>query len=181
MLRPGARCDVTCDVSDTQIAEAIALGKKGIVPIVRVTAFLCDFDIFIQGPVARIAAAAQKATRQFRPFEPANVTAEMAAVVYTIEARQKECGGRVYASRIVLQPRGAEGLDDEFSRFANQASSIEPHCSTRCPRVTSMLWRSRATGRSDIGSSKQTAQRFADRHQSARRLRSGGREAIHSP
>jgi hypothetical protein len=52
-------------LTDAQIDEAITLGKKGDVPIALVGPMLGiskgDFDVFIEGPMGRIAAAAEAA------------------------------------------------------------------------------------------------------------------------
>jgi hypothetical protein len=98
-------------LTESEVAEAIELGKKGEVPVLRVTTFLGDFDVFVEGPIARVAAAAMAASRDFRPFDASNVTREMASRLYVVRARPKRYGRRVGAGRIVLQPRGAEGMD----------------------------------------------------------------------
>jgi len=99
-------------LTEQQVNDAIALGKAGTVPIVRVSKFLGDFDIFIEGPVARIAAAAADATKRYRPFDVSKVTRDLAAPNYTIYVRHSQ-GSRssVLASDIVLQPKGAKGMD----------------------------------------------------------------------
>lgn len=99
-------------LTEQQVTDAIALGKGGTIPIVRVSKFLGDFDVFIEGPVARIAAAAADATKRYRAFEVSNVTRDMAAQDFTIYVRNAQGSrGSVLASHIVLQPKGAKGMD----------------------------------------------------------------------
>lgn len=98
-------------LTEAQVSEAIALGQKGSVPIVQVGRFSAnDLDVFILGPMARIARAAAAATKQFRPFGRADVTPAMLEPVYTIEAVPTSFS-RSGANHIVLQPKGAQGMD----------------------------------------------------------------------
>jgi len=59
-------------LTEAQIDNAIALGKAGRAPIAMAGRFLGlskgDVDVFIDGPISRIASAAQQATKQLRPF-----------------------------------------------------------------------------------------------------------------
>ncbi len=96
---------------DDQIAKAIALGKAGNVPVVKVSKFGGDFDIYIAGPVARIAAAANEATKRYRPFDLTNVTPDMAAPVYSVTVHRAMSAERTMAEHIVLQPKGAQCTD----------------------------------------------------------------------
>ena len=68
-------------LSDEQIQQAIEMGRTGKLPVVQVGTILGvskgDFDVFIEGPIARIAEAASNAFRQYRPFDATNVTPEM--------------------------------------------------------------------------------------------------------
>jgi hypothetical protein len=100
-------------LSVTQIEEAIALGKNGKIPVHRVSRFLGDFDLFIDGPVARIAAAAVAATREYKPFDAAQVTSEMAEVLYRVRVEPKDDIRSRFlgVKNIVVQPRGAKGMD----------------------------------------------------------------------
>jgi hypothetical protein len=104
-------------LTDEQIDEAIALGKKGDVPIALVGRMLGiskgDFDVFIEGPMGRIAAAAEAATKQLRPFTRANVTAEMKDPVYRVLLQRSEhASGFAFAQHVVLMPKGSKNLED---------------------------------------------------------------------
>jgi hypothetical protein len=98
-------------LTDVQVVDAIALGRAGKVPTVHVSTFLGDYDVFIQGPVARIAQAAARAFREYRPFELADVPPEMKAPTYRIIIERKRYASSPPATHIVLQPRRAKGMD----------------------------------------------------------------------
>src|SRR5712691_3177420 len=98
-------------LSEEQIVEAIALGKAGNVPLVKVSKFSGDFDVYIAGPVARIAAAANEATRRYRAFDWTNVTPDMSARVYSVTVHRAMNSESTMAEHIVLQPKGAKGMD----------------------------------------------------------------------
>ena len=97
-------------LTDEQVATAIALGKAGTAPFVRVGASR-DFEVFIRGPVGRIAAVAADAVRQLRPFEPGNVTAEMRAPTFLVTVLSTRSGQYLRPSHIVLQPKDAKGVE----------------------------------------------------------------------
>ena len=97
-------------LTNEQMNDAIALGKNGKIPIVRVTSFLGDFEIYISGPIARIASAAAAATQDYRPFDVSNVTDEMKANAYYVRVKRSDIGMRE-AKRVVLQPKGAKGME----------------------------------------------------------------------
>lgn len=104
--------DLTDRLDAAEIAAAIELGKRGTVPIVKVTRILGDYDLLIAGPVARIASAAHTAERLFRPFAVENVRPENAAREFVISAHEKEHSSpRARVRRIVPQPHGATGTD----------------------------------------------------------------------
>ena len=97
-------------LTDEQVAAAIALGKSGTVPVVRVGASR-DFDVTIAGPTGRIAAAAVYAVKQFRPFEPANVTPEMRAPNFVVTVLATYNSRYLVPTRIVLQRKDAKGVE----------------------------------------------------------------------
>jgi len=106
-------------LTDQQINEAIELGRKGSVPIVQVGTVLGglvskgDFRVFIEGPVARIAAAASQAFKEYRPFNLKTVTNDMKAPVYRVSVERMPRNGAQAGAvvHIVLQPRRAKGMD----------------------------------------------------------------------
>lgn len=109
------------ELSDRQIRDAIEMGRAGNVPIVQVGAWLGvskgDFDVFIEGPIARIAAAASNAFRQYRPFDETNVTPAMREPVYRVRFRRDfdrlrdRTGPLGDVQHVVLQPRRAKGME----------------------------------------------------------------------
>lgn len=111
------------ELSDQQIREAIEMGRAGNVPIVQVGTWLGvskgDFDVFIEGPIARIAAAASRAFRRYEPFDAPNVTDAMKVPLYRVFFRRTENnrGPFVRVERIVLQPKGAKGMDGVVQPF----------------------------------------------------------------
>lgn len=103
-------------LTEQRIDEAIALGKKGDVPIALVGRMLGiskgDFDVFVEGPVGRIAAAAQRATKQLRPFTHSDVTSEMKDPLYRVALQRTEHASRLPTPRhIVLMPRKTKDLE----------------------------------------------------------------------
>ena len=70
-------------LTDQQIEEAIALGKNKSAPVARAEPGR-DFDVYIEGPIGRIAAAAEKASKERRPFDKSNVTDLMKEPVYRV-------------------------------------------------------------------------------------------------
>jgi hypothetical protein len=97
-------------LTDEQVAAAVALGQAGLAPAVHVGASR-DFDVFIRGPVGRIAAAAADAVKQFRPFEPGNVTGEMRAPNFVVTVLSAYNSRYLAPTRIVLQPKDAKGIE----------------------------------------------------------------------
>ena len=97
-------------IADEQVAAAIALGKAGTVPVVQVAASR-DFEVWITGPVGRIAGAAAKAAKELRAFEPADVTPEMKASNYVVTVLATRSGRYLAPMHVVLQPIGAKGGD----------------------------------------------------------------------
>jgi hypothetical protein len=103
-------------LTDSQLDEAIALGKTGDVPIALVGRMLGiskgDFDVFVEGPMGRIAAAAEHATKQLRPFSRADVTTEMKEPVYRVVVRRTEHASRYpMPKHIVMMPRKTKDLN----------------------------------------------------------------------
>lgn len=108
-------------LTDEQIAEAIALGKKGDVPVALAGRFLGiskgDFDVFIEGPEGRIADAAEHAFRQMRQFTEADVTPEMKEPLYLVFIQPtRDAARRPTPTHIVLMPR----------HVTDVASAIQP-------------------------------------------------------
>lgn len=103
-------------LTDEQVDEAIALGKKGDVPIIAVGRDFGvskgSFDVFIEGPIGRIATAAEQATKQLRPFTRDNVTAEMKEPLLRVILKHAEGGEYAVAQHVVLMPRKSKNLDD---------------------------------------------------------------------
>jgi len=108
-------------ISDEQVRNAIEMGRRGDVPIVQVGTILGvsrgDFNVFIEGPIARIAGAALSAFRQYKPFDSTHVTPKMKEAVYRVIFKQ-DYDSASYRSRpvgsvkhVVLQPRRAKGMD----------------------------------------------------------------------
>jgi hypothetical protein len=63
-------------LSEESVKEAIALGKScGNVPLVKISKPGGDFDVYIEGPFARIAVRAAAARQMHQPFEVSNITA----------------------------------------------------------------------------------------------------------
>ncbi len=120
LLQPAAPLG---ELSGQQIREAIELGRTGSVPIVLVGAWLGvskgDFDVFIEDPIARIAAAASRAFRRYEPFDAPNVTDAMKAPLYRVFFRRTENdrGPFVRVERVVLQPKGAKGMEGVVQPF----------------------------------------------------------------
>lgn len=110
LIRPAVAQGQT-SLTEDEIADAIALGRSGTVPILKVTRFVSDYEVQIAGPVARIAAAANDAIRRYRPFDSTNVKNDMSARVFTITVHRSSNGERTMAEHVVLQPKGAKGLD----------------------------------------------------------------------
>jgi hypothetical protein len=116
-LRKSAAIQTLEPLTEQQIEQAIELGRSGKVPIVQVGTFLGvskgDFNVWIEGPIARIAAASERAFKQYRPFDVKDVTDEMKAPLYRVIAERDERGGNraVFVQHIVLQPKGAKGTD----------------------------------------------------------------------
>jgi hypothetical protein len=120
-LAPGQIDAPTRVLSDQEIQRAIEMGRARNVPIVQVGTILGiskgDFNVFIEGPIARIAAAASSAFREYRPFEMTNVTPEMKEPVYRVIFKRDYDSSRYSrtpiggVTHVVLQPRRAKGMD----------------------------------------------------------------------
>ena len=106
-------------LTDEQVAAAIALGKSGAAPVVRVGASR-DFDVTIAGPIGRIAAAAAYAVKQFRPFEPANVTPAMRAPTFVVTVVATYNSRYLGPTRIVLQRKDAKGVEGAISPISQE-------------------------------------------------------------
>jgi hypothetical protein len=97
-------------LTDAQVAAAIALGKSGMAPAVHVGTSR-DFDVFLRGPIGRIAAVAENAANELRPFDVADVTPAMKAPTFLVTVLSTYNGQYLAPARIVLQPKGAKGAD----------------------------------------------------------------------
>jgi len=99
-------------LSNAEIDAAIELGRRAEVPAVRAGG-RGDFEVVIIGPVARIAQTAAEAFREYRPFSRDHVSADMRTLVYTVFIRRSESPRQISrVRRIVLQRRGAQGMED---------------------------------------------------------------------
>lgn len=110
-------------LSDDQVAAAIALGRQGTdlsvhVGTVGVRGTACS--VIMDGPMARIAAAAGAGFRAYRPFGADKVTADMRATTYRVRL-VRDFGDRCLAAHVVLQPVGAPGLDGVIQPIAERA------------------------------------------------------------
>jgi hypothetical protein len=97
-------------LTDDQVAQAIALGQAKTVPTVHVGASH-DFDVYIDGPVARIGKAAARAAKQLRPFEVKDVPASLRSPGYVVTVLSTANGLYLAARHIALQSKGATGAD----------------------------------------------------------------------
>src|SRR5207248_7217166 len=78
--------------------------------LVKVGSQRGDFDVFIEGPIARIAIQAAAAAQIRRPFDASMVTRQMAAPTFRIWTQYTTRGRRtVSVNRIVLQAVRATG------------------------------------------------------------------------
>jgi hypothetical protein len=108
-------------LSDQQVQEAIEIGRTRKVPIVQVGMWLGvskgDFNVFVEGPLGRVAAAASSALREYRAFEATDVTPELKENVYRVIFRRDFESSRYRSTpvgevkHVVLQPRRAKGMD----------------------------------------------------------------------
>jgi hypothetical protein len=96
-----------------QVKEAIALGRAcGDVPIAKIGAKRGDFNVFIEGPFARIALHAAAARQMHQPFDVSNVRGDVASPDYRIWAQYVLEGRRtVSVDRAVLQAIDNEGIN----------------------------------------------------------------------
>src|SRR5437868_11372197 len=108
LIAPAAQPQLT----DAQIKDAIALGRscREIPLLMKVGSQRGDFDVFIEGPIARIAIQAAAAAQIRRPFDASMVTRQMAAPTFRIWTQYTTRGRRtVSVNRIVLQAVRATG------------------------------------------------------------------------
>jgi hypothetical protein len=111
-------CSVTLAVAgqepltEAQVKEAVAIGKDcSNVPLVRVGAVRGDFNVFIEGPFARIAIHAAAARQMHQRFDASKVTGDVAARDYRVWAQYTLRGRRtVSVNHVVLQPNGKSGM-----------------------------------------------------------------------
>jgi hypothetical protein len=103
-------------LSDDQVAQAIGLGQKGTDLSVRVGTFstrsaTTTCAVIIDGPMARIAAAAASAARVYRPFTAGNVTPDIRARTFVVTVHADRGAVSCGVRHIVLQLVGAPGLE----------------------------------------------------------------------
>jgi hypothetical protein len=100
-------------LTDTQVKEAVALGRAcGDVPIAKVGAKGGDFNVFIEGPFARIALHAAAARQMHQPFDVSKLRGDVAAPDYRIWAQYVLEGRRtVSIDRVVLQGTDNKGMN----------------------------------------------------------------------
>lgn len=110
-------------LTDTQVKEAIALGRAcGDVPIAKIGAKGGDFNVFIEGPFARVALHAAAARQMHQPFDVSKVRGDVASRDYRIWAQYVLDGRRtVSVERVVLQ-----GIDDNGRSAVIQPARDRP-------------------------------------------------------
>ena len=82
-------------LTDEEVSTAIRLGQQGKLFSVRVGGILdrgTYCDVIIEGPVARVSAAAALAFSRYRPFAAQNVTGDMKATTYAVTLRLPPSG-----------------------------------------------------------------------------------------
>jgi hypothetical protein len=102
-------------LTDDEVSTAIRLGQQGKDLSVRVgsiSARSTYCDVIVDGPMARVSAAAATAFKQYRPFTAEKVTADVKATTYRVTLRSPrnetpEC----LSGHIVLQPAGLSGME----------------------------------------------------------------------
>lgn len=108
-------------LTDVQIQAAIDLGRTGEVPTVKLSSFLGDFDVLIEGPVSRIAASASTATRQYKPFSIRDVTPEMRAPHLLVSLQQRaDSRFRGGVQNIVLELKGSTSIEAAIQPLKQQ-------------------------------------------------------------
>ena len=109
-------------LTDTEIRDVVALGTScGEVPLVKVTDPRGDFDVFIEGPVARVAIQAAAAAQMRRPFDASMVTPEMTEPTFRVWLQYTLYGRRtISVDDVVLQPAGRNGARDAMRPFRQQ-------------------------------------------------------------
>jgi len=130
-------------LSPAAVQEAIALGKScGDVPIMRVTKPGGDFVVFIESPFARIAAHAAAARQMHQPFEPANITADIAAPDYGVWLQYAPSGRRTLtANRVVLQSRSEAAADRVIKPMRDRRSQLTVGAIPAHGIITDVRWR----------------------------------------
>jgi len=112
-------------LTDEEVATAIRLGQEGKDLSVRVGTISgrsMSCEVIMQGPLARVSAAAAGAFREYRPFTAANVTSDMKATTYRV--RLLTC----VRAHVVLQPAGSSGMEGVIQPLReNDESAIFDH------------------------------------------------------
>lgn len=106
-------------LTDDEVATAIRLGQQGKDLTVRVGTISgrhTACGVIVQGPIARVSAAASEAFREYRPFTADNVTSDMKAATYHVTLRACMPG------HIVLQPADSSGMDGVIQPIHESAS-----------------------------------------------------------
>jgi len=125
------------------VQEAIALGKScGDVPILRVTKPGGDFVVFIEGPFARVAVHAAAARQMHQPFDPANITADIAAPDYRVWLQYAPSGRRTLtANRVSLQQRSGAANGRMIRSTHDRRSQLTAGATPAHGIVTEVRWR----------------------------------------
>lgn len=130
-------------LSPSAVQEAIALGKScGDVPILRVTKPGGDFDVFIEGPFARVAVHAAAARQMHQPFSPANITPDIGAPDYRVWLQYAASGRRTLtANRVLLQSRTATASGRVIQPIRDRRAQLTAGALPAHGIITEVRWR----------------------------------------
>ena len=106
-------------LTDNQVATAIRVGQQGkdlTVLVGMISGRHTSCGVIVQGPVARVSAAAAEAFREERPFTADNVTSDMKAATYHVTLRS------CMPAHIVLKPADSSGTDGVIQPIHESAS-----------------------------------------------------------
>ena len=130
-------------LSPSAVQEAIALGKScGDVPILRVTKPGGDFDVFIEGPFARIAVHAAAARQMHQPFSPANITPDIGAPDYRVWLQYAPSGRRTLtANGVLLQSRSGAASGRVIQSIRDRGAQLTAGALPAHGIMTEVRWR----------------------------------------
>jgi hypothetical protein len=130
-------------LSPSAVQEAIALGRScGDVPILRVTKPGGDFDVFIEGPFARIAVHAAAARQMHQPFSPANITPDIGAPDYRVWLQYAPSGRRTLtANRVLLQSRSGAASGRVIQSIRDRRAQLTAGALPAHGIMTEVRWR----------------------------------------